>query len=55
MILTIATHAIAFICGAGATFLYLHKHTTAAINLSTQLAADAAKAKEVIAAGKAAA
>jgi hypothetical protein len=52
MILTLASHGVAFLLGAGTVFAYLHKHTAAAVNLSQQLAADANKAKAVIAAAK---
>lgn len=45
MLFTIATHAIAFIAGAGGTFFYLHKHQTAAIAAANSLAADVASAK----------
>jgi hypothetical protein len=44
-ILTIATHAIAFLAGGGVVFVYLHKHTTAAISAANSLAATVAQAK----------
>ena len=52
MIITILSHGLAFLTGAGGVFIYLHKHTAAAVNLATQLAADAAKAKAAVAAVK---
>lgn len=45
MIFTIVTHAVAFLAGAGATFAYLHKHSTAAIAAANNLAAAVATAK----------
>lgn len=38
MTMTIVTHALAFLAGAGGVFVYLHKHQTAAIAAATNLA-----------------
>lgn len=45
MLLTIATHGLAFLAGGGAVFVYLHKHQTAAVAAANSLAADVAAAK----------
>jgi hypothetical protein len=52
MIFTIATHAIAFIAGAGGVFIYLHKHQTAAIAAANNLASAVTSAKADLAAAK---
>jgi hypothetical protein len=52
MLTTIVSHAVAFLFGAGGVFIYLHKHTVAAVNLSTKLASDVADVKIAAAAVK---
>lgn len=55
LMLTLATHSVAFLAGAGAVFVYLHKHQTAAIAAATNLAATVADAKVALSTAKAAA
>jgi len=45
MTLLIITHTLAFLLGAGGVLIYLHKHSVSALAISSELAADVAKAK----------
>jgi hypothetical protein len=45
MILTIVTHALAFLAGGGVVFIYLHKHQLAAVNAASGLASAVDSAK----------
>lgn len=49
MILTIVSHVVAFLLGAGGVFVYLHKHATAAVAAATSLASDVAAVKTAVA------
>jgi len=45
MLLTITSHAVAFLAGGGAVFVYLHKHQAAAVSMATNLANTVNQAK----------
>ena len=47
-LMTITTHVVAALAGGGAVFVYLHKHTTAAIAAAANLAAGVADAKTAL-------
>ena len=49
MILTIVTHLLAFLVGAGGVFIYLHKNQTAAVAAATNLASGVATVKAAVA------
>jgi hypothetical protein len=48
MLMTILSHAVAFLAGGGGVFVYLHKHQNAAISAATTLATVVADTKVAV-------